>query len=84
MLLIVIGCIVPMLALCSALRISLNRSGESAPSSDTGDPRPQTLGRWEGLAEEMTRRGDRVRPRCSDAATRARHLAAVLPADARR
>ena len=84
MLLIVIGCIVPVLALCSVLWMSVDWPGGSSPARATARPRLRNGGRWEGLAEEMARRGNRVRPRCSDAATRERHLAAVLPADARR
>ncbi|HLI61296.1 MAG TPA: hypothetical protein VKV21_16680 [Solirubrobacteraceae bacterium] len=39
--------------------------------------------RWEGLSAEVARL-ERRRSPVSDAATRRRHLAAVLPADARR
>jgi hypothetical protein len=84
MFLIVIGCIVPVLALASALRMSIDWSGKPGPAGDAGHPRSRSVRRWEGVADEMRRRGNRGRPRTSDAATRRRHLAAVLPADARR
>jgi hypothetical protein len=50
-----------------------------------GEPhRPATEGRWEALSVEVARLERRRRAFRSDAATRRRHLAAVLPADARR
>jgi hypothetical protein len=43
-----------------------------------------TEGRWEGLSAEVARLESGRRSSRSDAAMRRRHLAAVLPADARR
>jgi hypothetical protein len=52
------------------------------PGAHHAPSRP--AGRWDGLTEEIARRGNRRPPRRSDPALRRRHLAAVLPADARR
>ncbi len=84
MVLIVSGAVVPIVALLSCLRLSVGSARRASPRRDAGDVRPGSVSRWEGLAQEMVRRGDRGRPRRSDAETRRRHLAAVLPADARR
>jgi hypothetical protein len=60
------------------------RSGE--PMSDEHPPsdRMTMVGRWEGLSAEVARLERRRRSTRSGAALHRRHLAAVLPADARR
>jgi hypothetical protein len=87
-LLVTCCCVVPLVA---ALVVSLRCSGGGP--GEAGRPRGADgihatawpASRWEALTEEMTRRGNRRgRRRRSDAALRRRHLAAVLPADARR
>jgi hypothetical protein len=62
-----------------------SRSEAPTPRRAHGEPhRLATEGRWEGLSAEVERLERRRRALRSDAAMRRRHLAAVLPADARR
>jgi hypothetical protein len=71
-------------------RISSRSDEPTLERAHGGHRRLITEGRWEALSAEVTqlehrrRALHRRRPSRSDAAMRRRHLAAVLPADARR
>ena len=60
-----------------------SRSADSMPRGYESDP-SAVEGRWEGLSAEVARLECRRRSLGSAAAMHRRHLAAVLPADARR
>ena len=87
---LLIACIsAPLLAAAlSVLTLRITRiASEDAPprpDPDAGSPfRTAGASRWEGLAQQIERRQSRPR-RQSSAELGERHLAAVLPADARR
>jgi hypothetical protein len=74
-------------AAMSALFLTCRTSSRSeAPEAQRvhGEPRLATEGRWEALSDEVAQLECRRRSLRSDAAMHRRHLAAVLPADARR
>ena len=86
MLLILSGA-APVAAMIALFLTCRTRSRSQAPNPRRahGEPyRPAMEGRWEGLSAEVARLERRRRSLRSDAAMRRRHLAAVLPADARR
>jgi hypothetical protein len=77
--LVIVGSAAPAAALLLILTCRARRCRHNDTTSlGAGGASP-----WAGLTEEMARRDHRPRPR-SDEAMRRRHLAAVLPADARR
>ncbi|MGH2907739.1 MAG: hypothetical protein ACRDK8_00400 [Solirubrobacteraceae bacterium] len=76
------------LAALAVLFLTCRTGSRSADPARGGEPhgpyRSATEGRWEGLSAEVARLERRRPLPGSDAAMRRRHLAAVLPADARR
>jgi hypothetical protein len=83
MLLIVLGSAIAAMSLVTLILIAMCRAGRPLDEArERMDPREsgRALGSW----EEITQRTDRWRPQRSSSALRRRHLAAVLPADARR
>jgi hypothetical protein len=85
--LLILATAVPVAAMMALFLICRTSSRSEAPSSQRvhGGPHHQaTEGRWEGLSAEVARLERRRRSLRSDAAMHRRHLAAVLPADARR
>lgn len=85
--LLILASAAPVVAMAVAFLICRTSSRSEAPigrQANHGPCRLATEGRWEGLSAEVARLERRRRSPGSDAATRRRHLAAVLPADARR
>jgi hypothetical protein len=85
--LLILASAAPLAAMAVPFLICRSSSRSEAPigrRADHGSHGLATEGRWEGLSAEVARLEDRRRSLGSDAATRRRHLAAVLPADARR
>ena len=85
--LLILASAVPLAAMAVPFLICRSSSRSEAPIGRRvlGEPdHLATEGRWEGLSAEVARLERRRRSSGSDAATRRRHLAAVLPADARR
>jgi hypothetical protein len=77
----------PVAAMTALFLTCRTRSRSEAPTPHPAHGEPHRLapeGRWEALSAEVARLERRHRSLRSDAATRRRHLAAVLPADARR
>jgi len=73
----------PVAAMTALFLTCRTRPSSEAPTPQ-GAHRPAMEGRWEALSAEVARLERRHRSPGSDAAMRRRHLAAVLPADARR
>jgi len=73
-----------MTALFLTCRTSSRSEAPDAQRTHAEPHRLATEGRWEGLSAEVARLERERRALRSDAAMRRRHLAAVLPADARR
>jgi hypothetical protein len=75
----------PVAAMTALFLTCRTRSRSEAPTPRRAHDEPhRPEGRWEALSVEVARLERRRRESRSDAAMRRRHLAAVLPADARR
>jgi hypothetical protein len=73
-----------MMALFLTCRTSSRSEAPPPQRAHDGPYRSAAEGRWEAFSVEVVRLERRRRALRSDAAMRRRHLAAVLPADARR
>jgi hypothetical protein len=84
--LLILASATPMAAMTAVLLSCRYAARSQEPMSDEhGAPdRMATEGRWEGLSAEVARLERHRRSARSGAALHRRHLAAVLPADARR